>query len=675
MTSAGESDLLGRLYPKGVVHSYIVVHQGLEYSGEVVLLDRWDLSWGKPLGRDAYFRIVLLRHSGGVDLETVDDSRIAVCIPGHASSRRHGAIQRELSTIAETRARYHASSSEMGRIVRETLESQQRGVEEKLLEEEGTRYASGSIVSPSTFPMPHRDLFAGADPNGWFERLARHLLAWAYSTSLLEQELLPRAIVPSDVPRIYEAAMSSGRSRPLEQFGPGLGLSRSEAPRVYNPEGSRVIHYIRQELNRSNGSLDAQALHLRLSHALGLTRDLATLFLLAFVHHARPTVHLSLKPGHGLKLLDGALLQGRLLTSELIPSISWPVDLEAKVDTLRIPGPVSWNDALAYTSLLCEQLTEVAEAEDPSPQERQLLRNLDSLASDIRQVKESLTELGEALNDPDDSTQEESLGRLSRLCQGDGYLEVYNLARRFYAGPADLHQDLGLVTQVLALRTSIADVGNMRVYIEGAVVEPDETQLHFDRKILVEQLSLANLLKYRYALSPITTGFQAFRETYGERYLAYHGRYHDEASNLAASLEMCQVKLGALGLLNTIPELGVPLSSDLPARLDFILGQITACQEHPDEMVLSREPVCPSCHLILGQRLPAADASQLFRDLEGALNEKNGRLSRLLAQRILRGRMDRRLESFLRIVHSSDLTGLVSTIDADLVGLIRTLLR
>ena len=106
MASPQEPGLPFYLQPVGKPEPSTVAYQGLTYPGEVVLSDRWDPTWGRPLEGDAYFRIVLLRQRRHVAPSDVQDSRIAVCIPGKRPSRGRGHLGKELGALRETQALY-----------------------------------------------------------------------------------------------------------------------------------------------------------------------------------------------------------------------------------------------------------------------------------------------------------------------------------------------------------------------------------------------------------------------------------------------------------------------------------------------------------------------------------------------------------------------------------------
>lgn len=79
MATPAEFGGLAALYLPGVPRSLTAIHGGLQYTGEVVLLDQWDPEWGRSLEGDVYFRVVLLRSRRQLPRGAVHDSRIAAC--------------------------------------------------------------------------------------------------------------------------------------------------------------------------------------------------------------------------------------------------------------------------------------------------------------------------------------------------------------------------------------------------------------------------------------------------------------------------------------------------------------------------------------------------------------------------------------------------------------------
>ena len=162
---------------------------------------------------------------------------------------------------------------------------------------------AGQIVSPTSFGEDIEWYFAGPDPAIWFDRIGATLLSWAYPALPIRPSLFPRPLTAQDVTMVYEAIFTSNNEATpvLGEFGPGLGLSKSDAPFVFDPGNCQVFEQIRADLEGNNGELPWGQVHHRLAHAYGLTRSLASLYLFTFVRYGLPETELALVPGHLLE--------------------------------------------------------------------------------------------------------------------------------------------------------------------------------------------------------------------------------------------------------------------------------------------------------------------------------------------------------------------------------------
>ena len=504
MATPAEFGGLAALYLPGVPRSLTAIHGGLQYTGEVVLLDQWDPEWGRSLEGDVYFRVVLLRSRRQLPRGAVHDSRMAACVPGRRSPRGRSEVGRELTAIRETQATYRTLRDPQDSPVRGYLERQREELEGRLLAEEASLYASGYVESPTGFSKDLGGYFADPEPTRWFQGLAETLLSWAYPSLPLDSALLPRPLESQEIPRICEAlfARSASERAALGEFGPGLGLSKPEAPLEFDPGACRVFQEVRASLESRGGELPWEGVRSLLAHAVGLIRPLATLYLLAFVHYGRPETELSLVQGHGLALRGGRPVRGARLSREFLPSLTWPAepgDQDARFDqsfnSIRLLGEeLSWNDALQYTSLLCQGLAEVEQDLEVAGQERELLGALQELSGDADQALATLARLGEAAAGPSGRDLHSSLQRLQGVCEGRDFRQVHLVARTTYGDPRELLEDLDLLRRLLHLGESLERIVGMKTYLDdGAVVARNE-QLSVDRMALMEEMSLGALL-------------------------------------------------------------------------------------------------------------------------------------------------------------------------------------
>ena len=680
MSTPPDDGRLDRLYPAGEPQPLSVAHQGLKYDGEVILLDRWDSAWGQPLDQDVYFRIVLLRPRGQVPSGAVLDSRIAVCIPGRRPSRGRGDVARDLAALRETQALYLTQRDPQSALTLSYLEGRREELEGRLTTEEATRYAGGHIVSPTVLGEGIGRFFTGPEPSVWFQNIACELLAWAYPALPLDVSLMPRDLTAQEIPGLYEALLASAEERraPLGEFGPGLGLSTPTAPLVLDVVQCQVFQRLRGELESRQGELAWREVNLLLAHALGLTRPLAALYLLAFASCGQPETELALVPDHGLSFRDGRSIRGVRLTRRFIPLLPWRDDLYAeKIIAIRLAGEeVSWNDALQYTALLCQGLTELEdEPSELSQQEGELVDALQELAEDSSRAQGVLETLSGAVPSPNGDRVGFALRRLSEVCQGDDFRRTYHLAASAYANPLDLLDDLELLRGMLYLAEQVEEILGMKAYLDGAVVQSGYKELSFDRPTLLEEMSLPVFLASVQGWPAVREHFRAYQVRYRAAYADHDGIYQRQVARVWAHLERSQTQLNALALLNAIPELGEPAGTDLEQGYDIIEQRLGRCDINPRDIALDSSPRCSQCQMALGETPPIEELELFAVEVDRALGEQNRRLSRILVGRIIHDRTDKRLENFLKVVQASDLSALSNILDDELAVYIRRLVR
>ena len=529
-----------------------------------------------------------------------------------------------------------------------------------------------------------RNSLSGTEPDTWLGEIAGTLLSWAFPELPLQGSLMPRTLMPEDVPGLHEEIFSGADTSGarLAEFGPGLGLSSPHATGVYDPSDCRVFQLIHALLEARLEEVSWAEVLRSLTHASGLTHPLATLYLLTFVHHrppeGLPEVELVLAPGHGIRCRDGELIRGRRLTREFTPLIPWDQEAFSRDFTaLRYSAAeVRWNDALPYISLLCQWLTE---AEDGSTEasrgEGELLDSLGGLSRDILQVREVLQTLSESIPSPNLEMLAGSLDHLSQVCAGGAYARVHALARNTYDNPGEMARDLELLGRILYLGGQLDNVVGMKAYLEGVVIQAGYDQLSFDRTALTEELSLPVLVDGPQGWSVVRAHIQEFQTRYRRAYATHHSEYQRQAAVLLASLEDARLKLHALTLLNSISELGEAVGTDLVQAYDVLEQRIGVCSANPWDLPLTVSPRCADCQMALGEAPPNEELEQFLRSLDRVLGDQNRRLSRLLVGRILEDRADQRLDSFLKIVQASDLSALSNTLSEELAQFIGRLLR
>ena len=140
------------------------------------------------------------------------------------------------------------------------------------------------------------------------------------------------------------------------------------------------------------------------------------------------------------------------------------------------------------------------------------------------------------------------------------------------AHPDALAEDMSLFQRSEQIDSSAAVILAVKSYLDGAELREGDSELAMDRLSILEQLDLDNLLAAPHLWASLKTLFDWFKSRYRALYLSHHQDYHRGLSSLRGRLDRAQPEVKALGLLNTIAELGEPLLGLQPRRLTLAVG-------------------------------------------------------------------------------------------------------
>ena len=685
MTIYGEPRVWLEEFPLGEPQAFAHDYLGLRYPGEVIRANSWDPVWGEPLTGELYFRIVLLlRRQGATSARRseVHDPRIAVCTPGAGISRQRGRLTGELTTIRETQALYLTQRDAETELIRTTLHRRQEGLEQQLMSEESLRYASGSVVSGQERVAYPGNPFVGMDPIGWFGSIAGWLLSEAYPSLPIQSFALPRPFTPEDAALLFAALFQEpgvtheGLPQILSDLGPGLELLQSRE----NPIAELIADY----LETSPVPAPWMPLHHYLAHQVGLTGPLATLHLLLFLHRAATELEVRLAADYQPALLDGEAFFGSRITSDLVPLLAWDPRLAEGATTI---GPITdpnWNDTLTFISLINPDLHPVASDESPSPQESQLRDGIDDLvqqaAEGMRFLDLLLGHAGRGELAGRELAIAQTLSRLSGL-GGAGFVQLYQELRAIYPTPADLESDLGILRRLFRLSQNSQLLQHVWAYLDDAST-PEQLSVGWPELALQIQalgatMLPASLLRFAQSWAALSRQISRIKASYAAAYLAHHRAIQQQLPDYHRSLEDGWLKLRALELLNTMPDLAPPPGEGSSDTLRYWATDLGRCSRQQPELEeeLRDHPRCSGCGLALDQVLSLDDLQRTIRAIEFDLDAQTRRLSNLLVERIMRGERDQRLEDLLKIIQASDLTALCNTLSPELVGFIGQILR
>jgi hypothetical protein len=212
-------------------------------------------------------------------------------------------------------------------------------------------------------------------------------------------------------------------------------------------------------------------------------------------------------------------------------------------------------------------------------------------------------------------------------------------------------------------------------YLDGAVLRDSDFELATDRMSIRGQISLQNLLPNPSLWTSVKTLFDWFKSRYRILYQAHHRRFHQEVGALRLALDKAELEVDALRRLNSISELGRPLGEKLPDMYQLMLAKTRPCPlADTEQLPLDTQPLCPYCDLLLTSELPTKEVEQFIDRLRRALRGQYRRLSSEAMRKILARRGEERIDQFIKVIQTSDLSSLVNVMDDELVDFLRRLL-
>ncbi|MBM3941540.1 MAG: hypothetical protein FJ316_01165 [SAR202 cluster bacterium] len=676
MTRQEELHIWLERFPLGQPQPMYIDYHGIRYHGEAIRAAKWTPQWGEALRGDIYFRIVLLQQRRGGQQAEIHDQRIALCLPSGALSRQRERISGELATLRETQAAYVTRRDAESMLVGQALLNRQRGLEDQLLAEESVRYSHGIILTGGGEAAYPPTLFGGVDPAAWFSRIAQWLLSRVYPSLPIQEDAIPRSITPEDAGHLHRAIWRHSPSllTIIPELGPGLGISSPDHPELPDLTQCPVFDLIQDWLAAHPAPAPCPELHYYLAHEVGLTKPLASLYLLLFLHHQRAEMEIRLSPDHELTLSSRRSMPGTQLLSGLVSQVLWEPRIAAWARTIGPLTPPDWNDALPFLASLSPELSPAGEPSDVAQQEARLQAIVQELQEMVEAIRQFLTRVQNGGNATAHAqTLEDALGRLS-VISGNGFQEIYQSLRQTYLHIANLDADLAVLRQAQLLATHSQTLLAARQYAETATVHQTEAELFTQRQALLASLSPASLLRLSSSWNTLEHQVADFKSRYSAAYVDHHQKLHRQLPSYVRCRDNAQRQIQALQLLNTLPELGAPAGTGLTENLAKLWEGPSPCIVVPAVQDLEAVPHCTECQLRLEQSLPVHDLERWGSAIAVALESKNRALSNLLTQQILNGQADHRLDNFLKIVQASDLSALSNTISPEMVAFIRNML-
>lgn len=668
----------GPAWPGVETSFHTVAHNGIAYLGEAVRAPGWREAYGEALRGDAYFRVVFLEAPAENTNFSLQDPRIAVCVPGRAVEAGAEQARRELRVLREAQAQYLSGPVDQ---TGGELEANVAELEARVAQSDAEAYAAGQLAAQPPLATNASSIFRDGDVTQWLERLGRELLMRAYPTPLMSADAPPLPLTPDEhAALLFDALMlpssSPDASAALAAYGPFLGLAAMGGPSPLTAAPSSLLRLTGMEITGLD-QIAGPDLGWRLAHHHGLTYPLATLAVLLLVRFGTPETaqawELTLRNGHDLTLRNGQPLSEPVVTGETVLQLAWPDSLWTWAETLR-QGSVDAPEGYSAIEALDPELAGISGlgAGERAIRSEQWLADYRRRFPD---VVETLQGLLTAQGREWASDELRYLGRLQLLSLLNDTDSLQERMSEVFGGPPEASDTMrlwrGWRDHLKEARLLVDALG----YLEETKMLEGAGELPMEKQVILERLLSPGLALAFSQWPALVESVEQFRTRYVDSYIRHHDDYHAQVGLLAHRMVEVRLQAQALERLNGISELGSPVAAELPPFVEEQYNRITACGLILTREELERSPYCPQCTLTLGSEPPHQEVQGLAGYVQDALNNQNQRLSGRLALRLVRSEPGARLQRFIDLVQVSDLSGLANVLDDEVVQFIRDLLR
>ena len=225
-----DTEWLGRSQP------WLIHHRGVEFTGEIIVAESPDASWGSPLTAGLDFRLVFFTVPRRVPPDQIQDRRIAMAVPRCLPHQVRPTLDRELQAIHEARARYVTARDVDTLTLRRSMEEREASVREELARRFAVAFSQGRIYTHPSVRVRPLDVFEEETAVSWADRLATSMLSLAYPALLYDNDAFPHTLTGEGVAAGFRGLFNGDAdAKAAAAFGPGLGLVWPEPPGCSTP--------------------------------------------------------------------------------------------------------------------------------------------------------------------------------------------------------------------------------------------------------------------------------------------------------------------------------------------------------------------------------------------------------------------------------------------------------
>lgn len=658
----------------------------LQYSGEIILATRWQADWGLPLvADDQHYRIVIMVADVAqrVKPDELQDPRIAVIYPAALGD---DATRAATEYLAWSRMNddYKNRAGKDAETIQGWLATQKSNYINNLLQTQLGLYRNGTVITHDNLGISTREIFGKVGFEGQVSLITEKILSACYKQPLFEWGLLRSTLTASEAGKLFEGyfgkSPAPAQITATKNYGVGLGLSASDQPGQFAPQqGALALDKITELLNAERGGeLKVYKVLETLSRPpYGLPFVVIQLYLLAFIRRGNPRVDLNLKFNHKIRTRDNRPLAQSRINAATITELQWKPDLWPSMDALVPAVGPHWNDILDYGRLIVDDLRATVNQSEIEAESRRLFERLEHASNEVSQHQRSLQVLQRTLGVNLPQQDQKVFADLKTLLEERASYETfYEKAIELFQSPDSLKEAMQSYGRLKELSGAVAQIGEAQRYLQQTCLKESDRELHAQRMTLLAQIDLSSLAAQPYLWSSIWATFEDFKRRYRNEYQKFHRDTNEALVKIQISLTDVPSHLRALALLNGITELGPAIGEELEKRYTELCQGLEPCTVTDYlHVTVDASPVCAVCQREMTYNAPAQAIEKFNRDLNQALLDQQRRLASETIHRVLERGQGDALGQFLQVIQAANLTALVNVLDANIVKIIRDLLR
>lgn len=655
----------------------------VRYDGEKVVSQEWSKSWGGAVvdktNYNQHFRLVYLLEPAEVRAEDLADERIAVIVPAAWKGIALDEMRRYCAILRVERE-YAVQQGPDAEEIKQSNRTKKREVLEEVRRRQLEAYRKGRIVTKAGLGIDPHQVFAAPDKAD--EAIAAALLAHSYRQPPFDHEAFKRELAATEPSRLFAAlfqeSTASADKGALENFGAGLGLTSKNKPAEFAPEHCPFFATLRQELEQAKGDLRLYSFYEKYTGPpWGLPVDLLSLYLVAFVRHARPQCYLSVKPEAGLSLSNGRALRDHRFGYNEVPLLTWTKNkLHRSFDRLVQESGPGWNDFIAYFRALDDTLLATDSPRQVAEQQVRLQKAQTDLAGRSKGLRSRLASLAERLNEKITEPLA-ALDKVGAVCATDthhlsNFAEM--LAEQFDRDEQQYQQTFAQLRKIEELdRSHLAALTEAVAYLGQVEYVPEGSALAAELQQARAAFSLKTFCAEPSAAAAALQQFYHFRDQYGALYQAHYRDYRDRMNSLHAELETLGEIIQGLVNINSVADLGRAIEPALISRHQELLKRTDASHLQAGLPDVEKRPLANNVRL--DTQAPNAAVAEFKSDLEVAQMRGLELLSPPAIQALLQASADEEIARLLVAINTSDFAQTARLFTRAIAAQVKELLR